>query len=215
MALHRAGITADDLERNECDEANRHWGSDCLAATSRSIRSSKNSDDGETTANGNREPLTKFGQGVLEPVGQGLLDGSFAGAVGQTQEVEDVRVLDDLLGLVRVHRVELMVGVAGGGADSAVEAVATWCSSTGRVHLLCTSRSAYQSRNAGALTWSSRVHTWPQGSFPTLGWETGPSGQARGERPEPRLFYLLHVYCTNWRGAPVTVDDVSRTTTPS
>jgi hypothetical protein len=64
-----------------------------------------------------REPLPEFGQGVLQPVGQG----PFGGPVGQPEEVEDVGVLDDLLGLIRVERIELLVEVAGGGPDPAMQ----------------------------------------------------------------------------------------------
>ena len=68
------------------------------------------------------ESRAEFGEGVLESFGQGGLDGTFAGPLGEVEEVEKVGILDDLLGLVGVNRVEMVDEVARCGADPAVQA---------------------------------------------------------------------------------------------
>jgi hypothetical protein len=68
------------------------------------------------------EPRAELGQGVLEAFGQGSLDGTLPGPLGQVQEVEDVGVLDDLLRLVGIDGVQVVGEVAGGGPDASVQA---------------------------------------------------------------------------------------------
>lgn len=49
------------------------------------------------------EPRAELGEDVLKAVGQGGFDGPLAGSGGEVEEVEDIGVLDDLLGLVGVE----------------------------------------------------------------------------------------------------------------
>jgi len=69
-----------------------------------------------------REPRTKLGESVLQSSSQRGLDRPLAGPFGEVEEVEDVGILDDLLRLVGVDRVEVIDEVGGGGADPAVQA---------------------------------------------------------------------------------------------
>jgi hypothetical protein len=56
----------------------------------------------------------------LQPLGQRGLDRPLPPTLGQVQEVEDLRVLDDLLGLVGVDRLQVGGEIARRGADPAV-----------------------------------------------------------------------------------------------
>lgn len=69
-----------------------------------------------------REAWSELGEGVLEPLSQRCLDRPFPGPLGEVEEVEDVGVLDDLLGLVGVDRIQVVGEIARRGADPAVQA---------------------------------------------------------------------------------------------
>ena len=61
--------------------------------------------DGEMDLAANERELgAKLGQGLLQPTGQGSLDRALTRSLGQVKEVEDVRILHNLLGLVGVDR---------------------------------------------------------------------------------------------------------------
>ena len=111
----------------------------------------------------------------------GAADGPLTGAGGGVEEVEDVGVLGDLLGLVGVDRHEVVGEVGGCNAGPAGRPVPMWCSSTGPDQLLTASRSAYQSREVGSWSWSSRVQTWPHGNFPTGHWEIASGSRQAGK----------------------------------
>lgn len=115
-----------------------------------------------------RESRTELGLGVVQPVGRGLFQCPFGGSLREVREVEDIRVSDDFLGLIGVGWVHVLVEVAGrAGPAPLVQPGHDMMFEHGRDHPSRASRSAYQSRRAGSLTWSSNVQTCPHGSFPT------------------------------------------------
>lgn len=69
-----------------------------------------------------REPRAELGQGLLQPAQSAQAQSLVPGPSGQGEEVEDLRILDNLLRSITVDRLEVIGEVGRRGAHPTVQA---------------------------------------------------------------------------------------------